>query len=369
LAGITLFLATNLFILIGESAFTAVFSVPTALHTRLIGLALYPLPPLYLRFLRELYPLEARGRASVTIERLLWVWLAVSWIVPLQWWADLLYAGIVVMVGAAILVGTTLARALRSRRDGIGFVVSAISVLIATAVLELGGTAGIVALPERVAGYGFVVFAGFNSLAVFLRIVDFRISLTNLKDQAQHDGLTGLYNRRTLDARVREEHLRHGRSGRPLALIMLDVDNFKPYNDNNGHQAGDRVLKTVATVLHNHARRSGDVAARYGGEEFTLLLPHTDIHDAYRIAESIRRSVEDHKIPHPDSASGVVTVSLGVTVLEPTGGVGFSTDPESLYRAADSALYDAKETGRNGVRTAYVSEAIQAGARVSGAPE
>lgn len=357
LAGIAFFLAVYLFVLGRASAFTVAFSVPTALHTRIIGLAVYPLPALYLRFLRQLYPLEARGRTGVIVERLLWAWLIASLVVPLQWWTDLLYAGIAMMVGVMILVGTILTRALRSRRDGIALVVTGLAVVVTAMILDLAGTVELIPLHDAVTGYGFVLFAGFNSLAVFLRIVDFRISLTNLKEQAQHDGLTGLYNRRTLDARVLEEHLRHGRAQRPLALIMLDVDRFKPYNDRNGHQAGDRVLKAVATVLDNHARRSGDIAARYGGEEFALLLPHTDIHDAYQIAESIRRSVAAHRMPHPDSAFGVVTVSLGVTVLDPAEGGRFSADPESLYRAADRALYDAKETGRNRVRTAYVDEA------------
>ena len=317
LAGIALFLAAHVFILGGESALTAIVSVSTAVHTRIIGLVLYPLPALYLRFLRKLYPMETRGRSSVVVERILWVCLAVSWVIPLEWWTDLLYGGIVVVVAVGVLVGWTVVRAVRSRRDGIALVVTALAILCIAVTLELAGTVGFVPLRESVIGYGFVLFAGFNSLAVFLRIVDFRISLTNLKEQAQHDGLTGLYNRRTLDTRVREESQRHGRAERPLALIMLDVDNFKEYNDSNGHQAGDRVLKMIATVLEQRARRSADVAARYGGEEFALLLPHTNVHDAYNIAESIRRSVEEERIPHSGSAAGVVTVSLGVTVLDP----------------------------------------------------
>jgi diguanylate cyclase (GGDEF)-like protein len=348
LSGLLFFLALHLFVSGGEMAFTTLVSISAPAYTRLMGLALYPLVPLYLRFLRGLFPLEVGGRRAVMVERLLWVWLGASFLVPLRWWMDLLYAGIVVIIAGLIMVIRGLVRSFRSRRSGSLLAVSGLLLLAAAFFLELGGITCIVPLGESIPGYGFVLFAGFNSLAVFLRIVDFRISLSNLKEQAQHDGLTGLYNRRTMDARLEEEYVRHGRAGRPLAVLMLDVDRFKEYNDTKGHQAGDDVLKRIAGVLDGHARRAGDTASRYGGEEFALILPHTDIQGAYSLAESIRRSVEEQSIPHPGSPAGVVTVSIGVT----SGIPGQPARPESLCRAADVALYDAKKSGRNAVRTA-----------------
>ena len=131
-----------------------------------------------------------------------------------------------------------------------------------------------------------------------------------------------------------------------LALIVVDVDLFKSYNDALGHQAGDKCLAAVADVLLHAGRRAGDVVARYGGEEFVVLIPATDRKTALGFAERIRLACEERSIPHPaSSVSPVVTISLGVAARVPTDGVPSS----ALMREADEALYRAKREGRNRV--------------------
>ena len=162
------------------------------------------------------------------------------------------------------------------------------------------------------------------------------------------DGLTGLANRRRFDEALADEHARARRSGQSLALIMLDVDHFKKYNDHYGHQAGDACLQSVANVLKAQARRAGDLAVRYGGEEFSIILAGTDTAVAQTIAETVRQAIEALGIPHEQSAFGKVTVSIGLALMTSES----SLDEEGLLRAADEALYRAKHTGRNRVETA-----------------
>jgi len=158
------------------------------------------------------------------------------------------------------------------------------------------------------------------------------------------DSLTNLANRRKFDEVWQTEWQRATRQGLPLAVIMLDVDFFKRYNDHYGHQAGDACLQQVANILSEGVHRAGELVARYGGEEFVLVLPSADMADAYASAERIRTAVEAAAIVHADSPLGpVVTVSVGVAAGIPTVG----SNPEHLLRAADDALYQAKAQGRN----------------------
>jgi diguanylate cyclase (GGDEF)-like protein len=124
---------------------------------------------------------------------------------------------------------------------------------------------------------------------------------------------------------------------------MIDADKFKDYNDHYGHQAGDNVLKSIAGCIAGALGRPADLAARYGGEEFAVFLPETDFPGAYKVAEIIRRSVVTLNIPHVGTPSGVVTVSIGVGQMSPNG----STPSSALVKAADAALYEAKDGGRN----------------------
>ena len=165
----------------------------------------------------------------------------------------------------------------------------------------------------------------------------------DLEALATRDGLTGLVNRRSFDVKFEEEARRASRDLLPLSLLMIDVDHFKLYNDNYGHQRGDECLRAIAHRIAETLWRETDFAARYGGEEFTVVLPNTPLSGAMLIAERLRGAVEELRIEHLASlAAGVVTLSVGGVV-----GRGRNLDPERLIAAADAALYCAKRSGRN----------------------
>ncbi len=156
-----------------------------------------------------------------------------------------------------------------------------------------------------------------------------------LEELATTDALTGLKNRRKFDAEIDAEWRRAARQKIPLALLMIDADHFKSYNDTFGHQAGDEVLVGVAICISDSVRRAGDCAARYGGEEFAVLLPGLSSAEALKVAETIRLKVQEW--------SDHTTVSIGVTSLTPAVTMEWS----ELVRAADKAMYAAKAGGRN----------------------
>jgi diguanylate cyclase (GGDEF)-like protein len=156
------------------------------------------------------------------------------------------------------------------------------------------------------------------------------------------DPLTGLHNRRYLEARLTEELSRSKRYNYPLSFMMIDIDDFKLYNDLNGHQAGDRALEITAQCLHA-ALRKVDVASRYGGEEFSILLPQTSLEEAGVIADRIRRKIMTTKFPHGKTQPmEAVTVSIGLSTFSPA-----LDSAEAIVRAADRALYHAKSHGKN----------------------
>ena len=159
------------------------------------------------------------------------------------------------------------------------------------------------------------------------------------------DGLTGIANRRFFDQLSVREWRRCERLKKPMALVMVDVDHFKKYNDTYGHQGGDQCLKTVAAQVARAAPRASDLAARYGGEEFVLVLGDTTVDGAKWVANNIRQHVADLKMPHSASNIGHVSVSCGVASLLPLEGMTF----ETLLKVTDEALYKAKEQGRNTV--------------------
>jgi diguanylate cyclase (GGDEF)-like protein len=162
------------------------------------------------------------------------------------------------------------------------------------------------------------------------------------------DGLTGIANRRYFDRMLAQEWNRAQRAGTPLALVMLDVDLFKHYNDHYGHVAGDSCLKALAWALVKAGRRAADLVARYGGEEFVVLLPDMNGQEALEAAHHMQHEVGSLALPHAQTAPGIVTFSLGVASLVPSR----LHSPEDLVRLADSALYRAKEAGRNCVQLA-----------------
>lgn len=157
------------------------------------------------------------------------------------------------------------------------------------------------------------------------------------------DGLTAITNRRGFDTALLREWARAKREGKPIALAMIDVDHFKLYNDEYGHQDGDACLQAVAQCIASNAKRPTDVAARYGGEEFALLTPTTDGKHALNLAQEICFGLARLGLPHVRSSYGIVTVSIGIASVVPEEGAV----PETLIRQADEALYRAKQEGRN----------------------
>jgi len=157
------------------------------------------------------------------------------------------------------------------------------------------------------------------------------------------DSLTGIANRRHFDSILQQEWQRAQRLGHPLALAILDVDWFKPYNDHYGHPAGDVCLRQIAQALAATVCRSSDLVARYGGEEFVFIMPMTNAAGALDIAQRVVQAVAALELPHTRSPIGQVTVSIGVVSITPTA----ASSAEVLLQRADAALYQAKTQGRN----------------------
>lgn len=173
---------------------------------------------------------------------------------------------------------------------------------------------------------------------------DYIQDLHEKKEAADRDGLTGVFNKRYLKQWLGDEVVRTGRENLPLSLLILDIDHFKLYNDQNGHLEGDEVLRRVGDLLKKSIRED-DVAARYGGEEFIVVYPGASKPTALRLAEDLRKAVEEFPFPHAARQPlGKVTISGGVATFPED-----SRDSIDLIRCADQALYEAKAAGRNRV--------------------
>ena len=183
---------------------------------------------------------------------------------------------------------------------------------------------------------------------VAARTAELQLANSELAKRSNTDGLTGVANRRHFDETLAQEVARARRLKEPVALIMLDVDHFKKFNDRYGHLAGDSCLIGVAGVIDASVRRPGDLTARYGGEEFAIVAASCDGEDALTLAETLRGRIEQLAITHAASPAGVVTASLGVAVLVPDDSNGAAR----LIAMADKALYRAKGNGRNHVELA-----------------
>jgi diguanylate cyclase (GGDEF)-like protein len=164
-----------------------------------------------------------------------------------------------------------------------------------------------------------------------------------LGDLAAQDSVTGVANRRRFEEAFALEWRRGVRSGLPLAIALLDVDDFKAYNDTRGHQMGDSCLRDLAQTLTACVHRAGDLVARYGGDEFVVLLPFTSSEDAHRLLEEMRQRVASLGFTSRDSSP--VTVSAGLVATVPSQ----ERDPQSVLAAADRCLYEAKRNGKNRV--------------------
>lgn len=165
-----------------------------------------------------------------------------------------------------------------------------------------------------------------------------------LAEMAFIDGLTGIPNRRKFEEHFASEWQRARRTETEMSLILMDIDQFKLYNDTYGHQSGDSCLTLVGQALAKSAHRPGDMIARYGGEEFVAVLPDTGKDGAIRMAETIRGNMAALKIAHePSEVSDYVTLSMGLVTWQISG----DKVPKAMIEAADKALYDAKENGRD----------------------
>jgi diguanylate cyclase (GGDEF)-like protein len=194
-----------------------------------------------------------------------------------------------------------------------------------------------------------LAMAGYSTLniAIQQRALEAEESLLAAKAALEKlvdlDGLTGIPNRRAFDEVLLREFALTERTQRPISLLMIDVDLFKALNDIKGHLTGDQYLIQIATALHLNLTRSTDFVARYGGEEFCAILPATDSRGAWVAAEKLRKGVADLGLNHPNSHSGIVTVSIGVSTFD---GSALSSPAQPL-KTADRALYIAESCGRN----------------------
>ncbi|MGJ7917248.1 diguanylate cyclase [Massilia sp. LXY-6] len=173
-------------------------------------------------------------------------------------------------------------------------------------------------------------------------MTDEKMAQIALEQLATRDGLTGLANRRCFDDTLNAEWARALRQRQPLSLLMVDVDNFKAYNDANGHIGGDECLKRIATAVSSEMR-ANDLVARYGGEEFAVILPNQSLKGAASVAERIRTRVEQLRVPNRLALGEHVTVSIGAATALPSP----DTSASELVATADAALYRAKHMGRN----------------------
>jgi len=177
------------------------------------------------------------------------------------------------------------------------------------------------------------------------RTAALKIANDQLEALSNTDGLTGIANRRSFDSGLAQEWKRAQRAGSSLALLLIDVDRFKHFNDRYGHLAGDDCLRALGKILAKEGRRPGDLVARYGGEEFVVLLPGTSLPDALERARHTQQAVWSLAIEHAGTPAAIVTVSLGVAAQAPSR----QQSADDLLRHADQALYQAKRAGRNRV--------------------
>jgi len=182
-----------------------------------------------------------------------------------------------------------------------------------------------------------------QAIGIAFDITNQKVLEEQLLALVMYDSLTGVRNRRSFDQALRREWSRASRTQREIAVLMIDVDWFKPYNDKLGHQAGDEALSAVARALNEGIGRPTDLLARYGGEEFVVLLADTDAAEATAVGEKLLDNIRKLRLPHPGSPLGFVTVSMGAASVIATD----QLKARDLLSSADRALYEAKAAGRN----------------------
>ncbi len=291
----------------------------------------------------------------------------VLWLLGCHWHADLpdgVLENLPFPIGAAYTFATALElwrgrdEALPSRRFALGLL--AFHTLLYT--VRAVASPFLVARPDPVSG-AVVVFVIYEGLLHTLGMAFVLFAMATeraerratqaLRELALSDPLTGLANRRKFDETLMVEIRRATRNRSALALLMIDVDHFKDFNDRYGHPAGDDALRTLANAVAAALRRPGDLVARYGGEELTVLLPLTNEAGAVAVAEHLCEAVRSLAIEHRGTASGLVTISVGVAAAQASRTSELSA--QMLLTAADRALYSAKAAGRDTVRSAAAS--------------
>ena len=217
--------------------------------------------------------------------------------------------------------------------------------IVTVRVIKADGTHMWVEVASRL--MGSAAFGSLGDRAIIMRDVTERKALEDdLRAMAMKDGLTGIANRRAFDEALLVEWRRTVRDRSQMSLLLVDIDDFKGFNDAHGHQVGDDCLRSVALALQATALRPVDLVARYGGEEIGVVLPDTDGRGAAIVAERMRKAVEDLRIVHGGLAGRTITVSIGAaTALARDGGT--AEMPQGLLSMADRALYAAKAAGRN----------------------
>ena len=273
------------------------------------------------------------------------------------------YASLVVALFAAIEVGHQVARGageyfglLTPYTIGLYFLAAILYrtalqanvimvIAFATTLAYRGAAPGkVIELSSILAGMALIGGIAFRHQAIRFRRSFLERGL--IAELAARDGLTGLKNRRAFDEYLTRTWQQALRDRRPLALMLIDVDHFKRFNDCYGHQAGDQALQRIGQVVDGFARRPLDVAARYGGEEFAVILFDVPREQAVQIAEQICEAIRKLAIPHAGEDPGVITISIGVAIVRPT----LERSPEGAMQLADEGLYAAKHDGRNRVR-------------------
>lgn len=178
--------------------------------------------------------------------------------------------------------------------------------------------------------------------------LDYHRVIRLLEELAHTDGMTGLANRRTFDEGLVMELKRSLRGKEPLTVVLVDIDEFKKYNDYFGHLAGDDCIKKIALSLGSSVRRSTDLVARYGGEEFAFVMPNMNVEDAGQWLAELLKTIEQLAIAHaPNATYEVVTISIGYSTLNPEKESAIDSDDWAIVKAADQALYESKQNGRN----------------------
>ena len=219
---------------------------------------------------------------------------------------------------------------------------------IVAVAYAVGGHLAGVAGPQRTFDVAVVIFAAMLGAAVHFSLQKglrrTYLAKQLLSESVNRDSLTGIHNRRMFDEHMNRLWQQATREQAPLALLLVDLDHFKAFNDHNGHQAGDVCLTRVASLLPTAARRPLDLAARYGGEEFAVLLYDVSRDKVEEICRLLHATLAKAAIEHPSSAVGpIVTFSIGAACVQPIPG----RRPEGFIQLADEALYAAKERGRN----------------------